>query len=70
MLGSQPTQMSSAGFKPHLGQAVPNELSLLSLPNNVSNQVPAVRSYDYAMLNNQLLIVEPSTKKVVAIITE
>ncbi len=70
MLGNQATQTSSTRSKPYVGQIVPNRLGLQPLPNSVSNQVPAVKSYDYAMLNNELLIVDPSTKEIVAIIAD
>lgn len=68
-LGNQATQASST-TKLRVGQVLPNGLSLDSLPNSVSNQVPAVKPYDYVMLNNQLLIVDPSTRKIVAIIAD
>jgi hypothetical protein len=45
-------------------------MQLKTLPSSVSNQVPQVQSYDYAMVQNQLLIVDPATKKIVSIITE
>jgi hypothetical protein len=68
MLGNQPTQ--AMGHNPNVGQVVPSSVSLQALPDEVSDQVPAVRPYHFAMLNNQLLIVDPSSKKVVAIIAE
>jgi hypothetical protein len=49
---------------------MPACLQLKSLPNSVSSQVPQVRSYHYAMVQNELLIVDPATKKIVIIITE
>jgi hypothetical protein len=52
------------------GATMPACLQLKSLPNSVSSQVPQVRSYHYAMVQNELLIVGPATKKIVTIITE
>ena len=68
-LGNQTTE-NAPGFEPKIGEAVPMRLQLKSLPSNVSSQVPAVQPYEYAMLRSQLLIVDPSTNKIVAIITE
>lgn len=68
-LGNQATE-NAPGFEPKIGEPVPTRLHLKSLPRNVSSQVPAVQPYEYAMLHSQLLIVDPSTKKIVAIITE
>ena len=39
------------------------------LPNSVSNQVPTLKSYDFAALQNEVLIVDPSSKKIVDIIS-
>ena len=49
---------------------MPASVQLKTLPSSVSNQVPQVQSYDYAMVQSQLLIVDPATKKIVSIITE
>jgi hypothetical protein len=49
---------------------MPNAVKLQPLPNSVSSQVPAVKPYEYAMLQNQVLIVDPSSKKIVDIITQ
>jgi hypothetical protein len=70
MLGNQPTQANSTGHNLNVGQGVPNSVSLQALPSNVSDKVPMVKSYDYAILNNQLLIVDPSSKRVVAIVAD
>ena len=68
MLGSQATQDNSTSPKLNVGQVVPNSVSLQPLPNNISDKVPMVKSYDYAMFDNQILIIDPSTKQVVAIV--
>ena len=59
-----------AGFTAKVGEAMPNAVKLQPLPNSVSSQVPAVKPYEYAMLQNQVLIVDPSSKKIVDIITQ
>jgi hypothetical protein len=61
-------EISPSGFKAAVGQAVPTSIPLHGLPNDVTSQVPAVKSYDYAMLQNQLLIVNPKSRKIVDII--
>lgn len=69
-LGSQQATNALPGFEPKVGATVPASLQLKSLPNSVSSQVPQVQSYNYAMVESQLLIVDPATKKIVSIITE
>ena len=48
----------------------PSTVKLQPLPSSLSSQVPAVKPYEYAMLQSQLLIVDPSSKKIVDIITQ
>jgi Protein of unknown function (DUF1236) len=69
-LGAQQAANLPAGFHPQVGAIVPASLQLKSLPNSISSEVPQVQSYDYAMVQSQLLIVDPATKKIVSIITE
>jgi len=45
-------------------------MRLKTLPSSVLSQVPQIQSYHYAMLQSQPLIVDPTTKKIVSIITE
>src|SRR5262244_4411319 len=61
-------EASPSGFKAAVGQSVPTSIPLHALPSNAASQVPAVKSYDYAMLPNQLLIVNPKDRKIVDII--
>jgi hypothetical protein len=56
------------GFTPTIGAAVPSTVSLKALPSDVVKQVPTVQPYEYAMFNNEVLIVNPTDKKVVDII--
>jgi hypothetical protein len=68
-LSPQATKETAPGnFKPTLGAVAPSSIKLQPLPNKVSDEVPAVKPYDYAMLQNQVLIVEPSTRKIVDIV--
>lgn len=69
-IGAKTGENAPTGFTARVGEAMPNGVQLKSLPGKVSRQVPAVKSYEYAALSGQLLIVDPSTKKIVAIITE
>ncbi len=47
-----------------------SSIKLQSLPANLSSQIPAVKSYNYAMSQSDLLIVDPASKKIVDIITQ
>ena len=70
MPGSHAAQGNSAGAELRVGQVVPDTASLHALPNGLSNQVPEINAYKYTMLHNQVLIVDPSTKRIIAIIAD
>jgi hypothetical protein len=57
------------GFNAEIGQALPKSIMLHRLPTDVTSQVWAVKPYDYAMLQNQLLIVNPQDRIIEYIIT-
>ena len=60
---------ASPGFTAEVGAVVPNELATYPVPVSTANKVPALRLYEYAMLdNNQLLIIDPRSNKVVDVI--
>jgi hypothetical protein len=69
-LSKQAKESAPAGFMAKVGEAVPGSIKLQSLPASLSSQIPAVKSYDYAMLQSELLIVDPTSKNVVDIITQ
>ena len=58
------------GFKAAVGETVPGSIKMEPLPNDVSAAVPALKPYDFAMLQNQVLIVNPSSKKIVDILSQ
>jgi len=59
-----------AGFRPTVGAVVPSSIKLHALPGDATRQVPAVKSYDYAMLQNDVLLIDPTSKKIVDIIRQ
>jgi hypothetical protein len=58
-----------AGFKAAVGETVPGSIKMEPLPNDVSAAVPVVKSYDFAMAQGQVLIVDPSSKRIVDILS-
>lgn len=61
-------QTAPSGFEAEIGQAVPKSITLHKLPRNTASRVPTVGAYDYAMLQNQLLIVNPNDRIAVDVI--
>jgi hypothetical protein len=68
-IGSQIGEKAPASFHAAVGSKVPSSLSLHPLPTKVSTDVSSVKSYEYVKLeNNQILLVNPSDRMVVAVI--
>lgn len=62
------TETAPSGFTAKIGATVPDNLSIQPMPAHVASRVAALKPYDYALLPKQLLIVNPSDKKVVNVI--
>ncbi len=52
----------------NVGDVVPDTMHLLSFSGSLRKKIPAIRPYLYTLLHGQVLIVDPSTKKIVAIL--
>jgi Protein of unknown function (DUF1236) len=53
-----------------VGQTVPGPMRVLSLSTHLRKKVPAIKSYSYALVNGQVLIVDARTRKIVAIVSK
>jgi hypothetical protein len=62
-------QTAASSFTPSIGATIPNEVTLRAMPQKAANQLPALRPYDFAVLQDKLLIVNPNDKKVVDVIS-
>jgi hypothetical protein len=60
---------AASSFTPSLWGSVPASMTLRPLPANVTSQIPMLRPYRYTTLGNSLLLVNPSDRRVVDIIT-
>jgi len=53
-----------------IGAQVPASIELYPLPANVVSQVPATKSYKYTVAQNQVVLVDPTTMKIVDVIKQ
>ena len=58
------------GFRAAVGAHVPDSISVAPLPLTVIDLAPSLKDYEYAFVANQVLIVQPQSKTVVAVIAE
>lgn len=63
------SQRAPSNFSASVGTMVPNDITLRPIPRTVASQLPKLKPYRYARLPNELLIVNPSDKKVVDVIS-
>ena len=55
---------------PKDGAAIPSGISLYPLPRQAARDVPAVKPYRFATLQNKVLIVNPSDKKIADVVAK
>jgi hypothetical protein len=61
-------QIAPSGFRANIGQVVPSDVTVKSVPNKTASDVPTLRRYDFALVKGKLLIVNPADKKIVEVI--
>ncbi len=57
-------------FRAAVGAIVPPSINLQPLPKTVVELAPIVGGYDYAMVANQVLLVDPKNRQVVEVISQ
>src|SRR6266566_448148 len=68
---SKPGQrMQSANFSLAVGAAVPQEVPLQKLPPEISSAMGAYQGHDYVIVGDQLVIVDPTARRVVALVPQ
>ena len=59
-----------SSFEPTVRSAVPSTIKIEPVPSKAANDVPSLKSYDFAMTEGKLLVVNPSDKKIAAVLSE
>jgi hypothetical protein len=63
------TQEVPAGFAAKVGAVVPKSITTAPVTPKASGDVPALRSYAFAMIKGKVLIVNPNDHKIAEVIT-
>ena len=61
-------QSAPAKFDATPGAALPSSVKVSAVPSKAARDVPALRPYDFAVVQGKLLIVNPSDKKIAEVI--
>jgi len=62
-------ETAPADFQAAVGADVPKGLRLHYFKRSLTRQVPATHGYEYAKLQNEVLIVNPKTKKIIGTVS-
>jgi hypothetical protein len=62
--------ISHAGFSVSVGTRVPERYHFHPLPTEIVDIVPEYRGFDYMVVDNEIVIVNPSTREIVYTMTE
>lgn len=58
------------GFRATLGAHVPNSVELKPLSNTLAKLVPEARDFSIGMVEKEVILVDPGTRQVVAVVTQ
>lgn len=58
------------GFRAAVGVHVPDAIELKPMPATLATLIPAVRDKEVGMVERQVVLVDPKTKTVVAVVTQ
>jgi len=67
--GQATEQKAPSGFNATIGAIVPSTVKTEPVPSKAATSVPTLKSFNFAMVNGKLLIVNPSDKKIVDVIS-
>jgi len=66
---TQKNNAAPIGFRPAVGSVVPKRIDLAPLPDTLGEMIPEARGYEVAMVEKQILLVDPRSKVVIALMT-
>jgi hypothetical protein len=67
--GGSVNRVSNVNFKINVGTVVPRSVHLVTVPATIVEVHPAWRGFLYFVVNDEIIIVEPGTLRIVAVIT-
>jgi hypothetical protein len=66
--GENNERLTNVSFSISVGQAIPQTVHLYGLPARIVEYVPQYQGYDYFLVGDEILIVDPATLRIVAVI--
>jgi hypothetical protein len=66
--GEKTERLATGGFSISIGEAIPRTVHLYRLPLQLVESFPEYREYEYIMVGEEILIVNPRTLEIIAVI--
>ncbi len=66
--GKPSDRLQSVDFSLAIGAAVPHQVELQKLPSQISSVIGGYQGDDYLIVGDQLVIIDPNARRVVAIV--
>ena len=66
--GEKTERLTNVPFSTTVGEIVPGTVHLYSLPVSILEYAPQYRDYEYILVGDEILIVDPRTLRIVAVI--
>lgn len=67
-LGKQAANQNASGFEAQTGTFVPGSVKIEPIPDKAAANNPQLRPYDYAMVDHDLVIVDPANKVIADVV--
>jgi hypothetical protein len=67
-LGKQAANQNASGFEAQTGTFVPGSVKIGPIPDKAAANNPQLRPYDYAMVDHDLVIVDPANKVIADVV--
>jgi hypothetical protein len=67
--GEKSERLSGVKFSISIGDAVPESVHFYRLPERIAEYAPQYRDFDYILVGDDILIVDPRTHRIVAVIS-
>jgi hypothetical protein len=68
-LGDAPNQDGPATFRPSTTSAIPSTLDIHAIKGKAASDLPALKPYDFAKVQNKLLIINPHDMMIAEVIS-
>ena len=66
--GTHVAPVTNVNFAISVGTRVPRDVEFHQLPAEVITYYPEWRGYEFIMVNNQILVIDPATFEIVAVL--